>query len=152
MEAGGGLTGGPGTTMPDRLEWRVAPWRREPKKGLFAFLVVVLGVVGSIWFSGGVWFFGLLALLILSGSVGPFFVTSRFVLDESGVEVDSPFLKRRRSWPEIKSYYLDRRGATLSPFVGRSWLESYRAIRLLFGDREEAVRARLKDRLGEPAR
>ncbi|MDZ4805588.1 MAG: hypothetical protein SGI90_12075 [Candidatus Eisenbacteria bacterium] len=152
MAAGGRLTGDSLASPSEPLEWRVAPWRREPKKALFAVVVVAAGVVGSIWFSGGIWFFGLLALLILSGSVGPFFVNSRFVLDDGGVEVDSPFMRRRRAWPEIKSYYVDRRGATLSPFVGRSWLESYRAIRLLFGDREEAVRARLRERLGEPAR
>ena len=145
------MTGVSDAFPSDRLEWRVAPWRREPGKAVFALVVLAVGVVGSVWFSGGVWFFGLLALLVLGGSVGPFFVTSRFILDDGGVEVDSPFLKRRRPWVEIKSYYLDRRGATLSPFVGRSWLESYRAIRLLFGDREEAVRARLRGRLGEPA-
>ncbi len=144
------MTGVADAASLDRLEWRVAPWRREPMKGLLALGVIVVGVIGSIWFSGGVLFFGLLALMVLGGAVGPFFVTSRFVLDEKGVEVDSPFLKRRRAWSEIKSYYLDRRGATLSPFVGRSWLESYRAIRLLFGDREEAICERLRGRLGEP--
>ena len=136
---------------PERLEWRVAPWRRERGRALAAAIVSLAAAAGSVWLSGGVWFFGLLALLLMWGSIGPFFVTSRFVLDEAGAEVDSPFLKRRRAWKEIKSYYVDRYGATLSPFAGKNWLESYRAIRLLFGDRREAVIRRLKDELGEPA-
>jgi len=150
VEAGGELTGAPGPE-PEPLEWRVAPWRRDPGKTALAMVVGMGAVVGAVWLSGGVWFFGLLALLMMWGSIGPFFVTSRFVLDAAGAEIDSPFLKRRRAWSEIKSYYLDRSGATLSPFVGRSWLESYRAIRLLFGDHGEAVRRRLKEQLGEPA-
>lgn len=150
MEAGGQLTEGAGAA-PEPLEWRVAPWRRDPGKTALAMAVVVLAVAGAVWLSGGIWFFGLLALLMMWGSIGPFFVTSRFVLDAAGAEIDSPFLKRRRAWSEIKSYYLDGYGATLSPFAGRSWLESYRSVRLLFGDHGEAVRRRLKERLGEPA-
>jgi hypothetical protein len=38
--------------------------------------------------------------LMMWGSIGPFFVTSRFVLDAAGAEIDSPFLKRRRAWSE----------------------------------------------------
>ena len=151
MEAGDELTGAPGPE-PEPLEWRVAPWRRDRWKAALATVVVLSAVGGAVWLSGGIWFFGLLALLMMWGSIGPFFVTSRFVLDAAGAEIDSPFLKRRRAWSEIRSYYLDRSGATLSPFAGRSWLESYRSIRLLFGDHGEAVRRRLKEHLGEPAR
>lgn len=150
MEAGGELTEGAGAAS-EPLEWRVAPWRRDPGKTVLAMFVVVSATAAAVWLSGGIWFFGLLALLMMWGSIGPWFVTSRFVLDGAGVEIDSPFLKRRRAWSEIKSYYLDRHGATLSPFAGRSWLESYRSVRLLFGDHGEAVRRRLKERLGEPA-
>lgn len=114
--------------------------------------MIVLTVVGAWWFSGGEWFFGLLAFLIMWGSVGPFFVTSRFVIDADGVEVDSPFLKRKRAWSEVRTWFVDRHGVTLSPFAGRSWLESYRSVRLLFGDREDEVRRRLREKLGEPSR
>ncbi|HEX7880103.1 MAG TPA: hypothetical protein VF720_11875 [Candidatus Eisenbacteria bacterium] len=151
MEAGGELTKGVGA-LAEPLEWRVAPWRRDPGKSALAVFVVFSAIGGAVWFSGGIWFFGLLALLMMWGSIGPYFVTSRFVLDAAGAEIDSPFLKRRRAWSEIKSYYLDRHGATLSPFAGRNWLESYRSVRLLFGEHGEAVRRRLKEQLGEPSR
>jgi hypothetical protein len=114
--------------------------------------MIVLTVVGAWWFSGGEWFFGLLALLIMWGSVGPFFVTTRFVIDAAGVEVDSPFLKRKRAWTDIKTWFADRDGATLSPFAGRSWLEAYRSVRLMWGDREDEIRRRLHEKLGEPSR
>ena len=115
-----------------------------------AVVITALAIAGAIWLSGGSLFFGLLALLMMWGSIGPFFTTSRFVVDEAGVEIDSPFLKRRRDWKDIKSYYCDRDGATLSPFAGRSWLESYRSVRLLFGDHEDDLRRRLHEKLGQP--
>jgi hypothetical protein len=135
----------------EALEWTVIPWKREPRKSLLVLLVVAAAVAGSWWFSGRQIFFALLALLILWGSLGPYFVKTRFVIDSEGVEVDSPFLKRRRRWGEFKSYYVDRHGATLSPFSGRSPLEAYRSVRVLFGDREAQVRARVREKLGEPA-
>jgi hypothetical protein len=132
-------------------EWRVAPWRREPLKAVMAGGIILFAVVGSWWFSGQEYFFGILAFLILWGSIGPFFVSTRFIMDDAGVEIDSPFQKRRRSWKEIRSYYVDRYGATLSPFSGRSWLEAYRSIRILFGEHEAAIRKVLHEKLGEPA-
>jgi hypothetical protein len=132
------------------LEWRVAPWRREPLKAVVAGGIILVAMAGAWWFSGREYFMAILALLILWGSIGPFFVTSRFVMDDAGVEIDSPFLKRRRSWKEIRSYYVDRHGATLSPFAGGSWLESYRSIRILFGEHEPAIRKVLSDKLGKP--
>jgi hypothetical protein len=132
------------------FEWRVAPWRREPQKAIMAAGIVLAAVAGSWWFSGREFFLAFLAFLVLWGSIGPFFTTTRFLVDDSGVEIDSPFLKRRRTWKEIRSYYVDGYGATLSPFAGRSWLESYRSIRILYGEHESAIRKVLHDKLGEP--
>ena len=128
------------------LEWRVAPWRREPLKAAMAGGIILVAVVGA-WGVSGEYFFGILALLILWGSIGPFFVTTRFIMDDAGVEINSPFLKRRRPWKDIRSYYVDRYGATLSPFAGRSWLEAYRSIRILYGEHEAAIRKVLHDKL-----
>lgn len=107
-------------------------------------------VVGAWWIGERQWFYGLLAFLVLWGSLGPYFVTARFVIDAAGVEVASPFVHRRQAWDRIHHYYVDGRGATLTPLAGASWLEPYRAVRLLFGDRESEVRRRLHERLGEP--
>ncbi len=133
------------------LEWSVQPWRRDPKRAAAALAILAVSIAGC-WWLGGQWFFGLLAAAVLWGSIGPFFVTSRYVMDEEGVAIDSPFLKRRRRWDEIRAWYVDDHGATLSPFAGKSWLEAYRSIRLLFGDREEDIRKILNERLGEPSR
>lgn len=139
-----------GTGAAPTLVWSVTPWRRDPRKALFVAALTVVTAIGAWWFSGGQVFFGLLALVMLWGSVGSYFITSRFRVDAGGVQVDSPFLKRRRAWSEIRSWYLDDHGATLSPFAGSSWLESYRAVRLLFGADGEAVRRVLRERLGPP--
>jgi hypothetical protein len=141
---------GPAGDTP--FEWRVTPWRREPLKAAVTIGIMLAAILLSWWYSGGEFYFAVLALLILWGSLGPFFVTTRFVIDAEGVEVDSSFLKRRRKWSEIRAWYVDRHGATLSPFAGRSWLESYRAVRVLFGDHEERVRNLLNEKLGQPAR
>ena len=138
-------------TSPSTYEWRVEPWRREPRKAAITTVIILAVVFGAWWYGGRNVFPALLAMLILWGSLGPFFVSSRFVIDDSGVEVDSPFLKRRRAWSDIRSYYVDGYGATLSPFLRHSWLEAYRSIRVLFGDHESAVRELLAEKLGQPA-
>lgn len=132
------------------LTWTVTPWRHDRRKALLVAGTTGAAAAGAWWFSGGQIFFALLAFVMIWGSVGSFFTTSRYRIDADGVEIDSPFLKRRRAWDEIRSWYLDRHGATLSPFSGTSWLEPYRSIRVLFGTEEETVRSVLSERLGPP--
>jgi hypothetical protein len=138
---------------PSELSWSVNPYREDPWKGISALVVIA----ASIWFTlrlGGP-LLGLLAVLILVGGVGPFFVTTRYRLTEAGVEVRGPFQKVSRPWKDFRRAYRARNGVSLSPFAGRHLLEPYRSVMLRFGNHREEVLdwvTRLGPPLGSPGK
>lgn len=129
-------------------EWQSWPLRARPLAGVaaLAVMVVVSTLIATI---AGHVAFGVGSLIVLFGSLNPFFSPTRFRMDDRGVEVFRWPTRKRRAWGDIRSGYVDRHGVTLSPFRGRSWLEPYRAVRLLFDDNRAAVLAFVRDRLGE---
>jgi len=129
----------PDVPSSDRLEWRVWPFRERPVAGALAFLAVILASVFCAAIGGHV-IFGLVAMLVLFGSLNPFFSPTTFRMDAEKVEALRWPVHKVRAWEDIRSCFVDRRGITLSPFVGRAWLEPYRGLRLLFlGDREPVL-------------
>jgi hypothetical protein len=126
--------------MPDPNEgliWSVRPVEAAPGLGVAAGLVVVL-TVALVWFLAGP-FMGCVALLLLGGGVGSFFVRTRYRLTPEEVEVDSPFLRVRRPWSAFRRAYVGRDGVSLSPFPKRHLLEPYRSVMLHFGSRKDEV-------------
>jgi hypothetical protein len=131
-----------------RLSWVAWPLRERPVVGGLVFLAVVATSLLAAVVGGHV-LFGAIAGLILLGSLNPFFSPTTFRLsDEEVVAVRGPVRKARR-WRDVRACFVDRRGATLSPFAGRAWLEPYRGIRLLFSGNREEVVAFLRTRLDE---
>jgi len=55
-----------------------------------------------------------------------------------------------RPWSEMRRATADATGVFLSPFEGRSWLEAYRGLRLLYGGNRDQVLAFVAARLGKP--
>jgi len=119
------------------LSWEVNPFREERAKGLWTAMVVLASVYFATRYGGLV--LGMLAVLVLVGGTGPFFVTTRYRLTPETVEVRSPFLRVTRPWRDFRRAYVGRSGVSLSPFAGRHVLEPYRSVMLRFGDREAVL-------------
>ena len=126
--------------MPDPgncLTWSVRPVSRARLVGLFAGLMIAV-TIGVVWLLTGP-FMGLIALLLLAGGSGPFFVRTRYRLTPEEVQVESPFLRVRRPWSAFRRAYVGRDGVSLSPFPGRHVLEPYRSVMLRFGSERDEV-------------
>ncbi len=130
------------------LEWSVWPARERPllSFGLIVFLFAVWVAVGY-FYREGVWV--LLAIVLLSGAVAPFFVVTTYRLEEQGVSVKRYFTTTKKRWEELRSYYPDKNGVLVSPFAKPSRLENFRGVYLRFGGNREEVLAVLKANIGQ---
>jgi len=121
------------------LRWSILPAKKSRKKtwGLLVFLGVFLPAI-TLFYG----FFGLfLAVLLLSLSLLPFFLRTRYELNEDEVIVKKPYSRVRKEWSHFRSFYPDKNGVLLSPFVKPSRLENFRGVYILLGeDRDEVLR------------
>lgn len=147
MSTGSAAPVAPGTV----LEWRTWPLRDRPRAGALAIGVVLITAMAATTLGGHVGF-GILAVVVLSGSLNPFFSPTDFRLDRDGVTVRRWPTRKERPWADLHSCVIDRHGITLSPFEGRAWLEPYRGVRLLFDDNRDEVAAFVRDHLDDEVR
>ena len=119
------------------LIWEVNPFRDQPAKGI-AVLVVAVSFIGvAAFFAGPV--LGLISLFVLTGSIGSFFVTTKYTLTREAVEVRSAFQRVSRPWGDFRKLHKGASGVSLSPFSGRHLLEPYRSVMLRYGDKRDEV-------------
>lgn len=129
----------------DRLEWTsFLAAENKPRTLLVSLFLMALFVVIYMSF-GSLWF--IVSMLLLGGSVAPYFAPTRYKMTEEGVEAFQFFHTTRKTWENFRSYYEDKRGVLLSPFDRPSRLENYRGLYLRFGDRRDEVMMYIKRRL-----
>ncbi len=124
------------------VEWHSYPVRENRKKALLA-VFFLLFFWSSIYFTLGL-FWLLISLLLLGGSVLPFFTVTRYKLDGEGVTVKKPFYTIRRGWGHFRSYYPDGNGILLSPFSEPSRLENFRGLYIRYPIQEDQKEKILK--------
>jgi hypothetical protein len=112
------------------IEWRSHPVRENRKKALFTFIFLFFFWI-SIYFSLGFFWF-IVSVLFVGGSLFPYFTLTRFRLDEEGATVQKPFYSIKKSWGQFRSFYPDRNGVLLSPFSKPSRLENFRGLYLRY--------------------
>lgn len=136
------------TSPPLSLEWKVWPAKERPllSFGLIVFLFAVWVAVGY-FYREGVWV--LLAIVLLSGAVAPFFVITRYRLDEEGVSIKRYVTTMKKGWGDLRSYYPDKNGVLVSPFAKPSRLENFRGVYLRFGGNREKVLTVLEQNIGQ---
>lgn len=106
---------------------------------LLALFVVIHISFGSFWF--------IVSMLLLGGSVAPYFAPTKYKMTEDGVEAFQFFHTTRKSWVSFRSYYEDKRGVLLSPFDRPTRLENYRGLYLRFGDKRDEVMEYVRQKL-----
>jgi hypothetical protein len=126
------------------LEWICHPAKRNMKVTSLVtiFLVVLIIVVYyttySLLFTG-------LAILILFGSLSAFYFPTRYRLTENEIRVKTTAQTLVKKWSQYRSFYPDKNGVLLSPFVRRTRMENFRGIYIKFEGNSDEVIAFVKD-------
>ena len=127
------------------LRWRSVPARRSTRTTVLVVLTIIgVPLVLAIWYGA---FFGLLGLAILGGSLLSFFLPTDFILTDAAVERRYLGINQKRKWSEFRSFYPDKNGVLLSPFVRPSRLENFRGLYLRFEDNRDQVLAVVQDKV-----
>jgi hypothetical protein len=146
------VTLAPGSpTGPDAdvlLRWRSHPVRQGGRRLVWVLAVFVI-IPGALALFYGP-FFGLLAFLMLAGSLGTYFLPTDYILTATGVESRFIGVPRRFRWEQFRSFYRDRHGVLLSPFPRPSRLENFRGLYLRFDGFADAVMAVVAARIIPP--
>lgn len=131
----------PTVAEPDNLLLR---WESHPAKArmqtalaVAAFLVLLVVIVYLLTYSP---LFTVAAALILWGSLSQFYLKTTFEFTERFIRVKYLINKIEKDWTQYRTYYEDKNGVLLSPFVRSSRLENFRGIYIRFaGNRDEVM-------------
>jgi hypothetical protein len=116
----------------DVLKWISHPLKKSRKRT--AFLILALFAIWSLvfWATAYSWGFLFLAVVILMGSMSPFFFPTKYELTQDRVKVRFLAVKKDKAWTEFRSYYPDKNGVFISPFAKPSRIENYRGLYLRY--------------------
>lgn len=132
------------------LKWRYHPVR-EGGWRLPVVIGILLGVPALIgWMYGP--FFTALALVILGGSMGTYFLPTDYAFYAGGVETRFLAVTRRFKWDQFRSFYPDRNGVLLSPFPAPSRLENFRGLFVRFSRNRDQVLTIVRERVILPVK
>ena len=130
------------------FSWRSHPARQGGRRlGIALGAVIIIPIL--VWPLYGL-FFGLMAFVILAGSLFPFFLPTDYVLYAGGLESIFLGVHRRFTWDQFRSYYPDKNGVLLSPFTHPSRLENFRGTYLRFNGQSARVLDVVSDRITIP--
>lgn len=130
----------------EELEWAVHPLKKDLKKSVLLLLIIVLVLISVYNCFREIWFVAL-SLLFLAGSLKDFFLTIRYKLTSEGVHIIKPTGTVFRKWENVRSSYADKNGVLLSPFPGKSVLENFRGVYVIFNDNRETVLEFIKSKM-----
>ncbi len=128
------------TSGPDPVlfQWTSHPAKARPRTAAMVaiFLLILVVVVYLLTYSA---LFTVAAALILWGSLSQFFVRTTFEFTDNKVKVKYVVNKIEKEWTQYRSYYVDKHGVLLSPFIRPSRLENFRGLYIRFDANKEAV-------------
>lgn len=112
------------------LCWRSIPAHRSARTTILVVLTILGVPLVLFWWYGA--FFGLLGLAILGGSLLSFFLPTDYRLTSTSIYRRYLGILQKRNWSEFRSFYPDKNGVLLSPFIQPSRLENFRGLYLRF--------------------
>lgn len=98
--------------------------------------------------------FTVLTIVILYASLSKFYFPTRYIMNEHGIAVKTLTQKIEKPWSMYRSYYPDKNGVLISPFVEPTRIENFRGLFIMFNNNRDEVIAFLKDHVkaeNEPA-
>ena len=129
------------------LEWTSHPLRSESGLRTASLCALLAACSAAAWIGLDGLGYGLLALLVLGGSVSRYLLPTRYALDGSALR--RTHLLRTRAWPWSAFRRVDRHGdgLFLSPFGTGTRLDSFRGVFLPFGHNGSEVTAFVRARV-----
>ena len=131
--------------MPEPLRWQDWAARRQPRRAIFAVLVIAVAVAWAASFS---WGYGLAAAIALLGATAPALLPVQFTLDDEGVRVDSALGHRRVPWADVDRWARAPDGVALIGRGRHSLVRRRRTVWLPCPGREEEVISWVSSRIG----
>jgi hypothetical protein len=128
------------------LEWVCHPAKKNMTVSVLvsALIVVLVSLVYFITFS--IWFC-VLAFLILFGSLSSFYFPSRYILTENEIMIKTRMQTVVKKWSQYRTFYPDKNGVFLSPFVRPTRLENFRGLYIKFWYNKDEVVAFVKEQV-----
>jgi hypothetical protein len=132
------------------LNWVTHPAKARPMVTVIVvvFLTILVAIVYNLTESV---VFSAVAALILWGSLAQYFLPTKFELTETGVRVRYTFSGVQKEWRLFRSYYVDKNGVLLSPFVRPSRLENFRGLYVRFAGNKDEVVGIVSDKIDMPS-
>lgn len=132
------------------LQWTTHPARRNLlKTALVTLFITLVSVIA--WYATETFGFGLLALVVLTLSTARYFVPTTYRLSDRRIMIKTMTQTIYKDWSVYRSFYPDKSGVLLSPFVEPSRLENFRGVYLMFEDNRQEVVDFIRTRIGGPA-
>ena len=81
----------------------------------------------------------ILAFLILFGSLSSFYFPTHYRLTDKEITIKTKMQTITKKWSQYRTFYPDKNGVLLSPFVRPSRLENFRGIYIKFWYNKDEV-------------
>jgi hypothetical protein len=127
------------------LYWTCHPMKRKPLVSVIVtvFIVVCAMLVYYVVESRG---FAILAAVILFASLAKFYFPTTYYFTPEAIYIRTTMQTLKKPWSLFRSFYPDRNGVLLSPFVEPSRLENFRGLYVMFEKNSEDVMAYINSR------
>lgn len=128
------------------LEWVCHPAKKNPKVTILVsiFIAVLIVIVYFITYSP---WLCILAFLILFGSLASFYFPTYYRLTDKEIIIKTKAQTTVKKWSQYRSYYPDKNGVLLSPFVRPTRLENFRGLYIKFWHNRDEVVAFVKEQI-----
>lgn len=125
-------TESPPATAGDGLAWTVHPARQEPvlKTVLLCAAIAGFSTLTAVGFGHPA--YGLIYLVVLTGSMARYFLPTRYAVDGRGVTWRL-VVRRHRPWSAFRRVDARDEGLFLSPFTRPRRLDAFRGLYLPWG-------------------
>ena len=128
------------------LEWVCHPAKKKPRV-TFLVTIFLLVIIGLVYYATSSVWFGVLAVLILFGSLTSYYFPTRYKFTEDAVYIKTTTQSLQKKWSQYRTYYVDKNGVLLSPFTRPSRMENFRGIYIKFWYNKDEVVAFVKERM-----
>jgi len=122
----------------NEIIWTIHPVKKNWKVSI-AVILFLLSLCVAIYISFNSLAFLFLSIVILFVSLMPFFFPTTYSINEDCVVIKSVYRRLSRNWNTFKSFYPDKNGVLLSPFVSPSRLENFRGVYIRFGNNKPEI-------------
>ena len=127
------------------MKWVSHPCRENKKKTLILVSFLTLLFVGLyIWFE---WWGLAIGVVLIASSLFPYFAPTKYEFSEEYIIIKGLVVEKKKKWKEFRSFYPDRNGVFLSPFLEPRRLENYRGIYIRFGNKKDEVIEFVREKL-----